>query len=237
MARHTLSVFEAVGVIGMALAALTPRSEAFLSTAVGVMRLPARHGRSAIRFALVAVAVALPSMLAATTVIAPTFEQLVSKAEVVFAGEVIDTKSRPVTDRHGTTIVTDVYFRVERVLKGQVGPMLILEFLGGTVGDRTFRIDGIPKFVVGDRDVLFATPSQRLASPLVAMMYGRVRIETEPSTKQQSVHKFDGTPLREASAVTFRDPLPVLTRIPSMSLAAFEDAVLTEVSRQNGRVR
>lgn len=201
------------------------------------MRLPTRYRRLAIACALAAVAAAFPSSLPATTIIAPTFEELVSKAEVVFVSEVIDRKSRLVTDRNGSTIVTHVYFRVGRVLKGQVSPMLILEFLGGTVGDRTFRIDGLPTFALGDRDVLFATTSRRLASPLVAMMYGRVRIETDPSTKQQSVHKFDGTPLREASAVTFRDSRPVLSPIPSMSLTAFEDAVLTEVSRQNGRVR
>lgn len=201
------------------------------------MALPRRCRRFAIGFVLVLAVAAPPSSLLATTVIAPTFDELVRKAEVVFESEVIDSKSRFVADRNGSTIVTDVYFRVGRVLKGQVSPILILEFMGGTVGDRRFQLDGMPTFVVGDRDVLFATTSRRLASPLVAMMYGRVRIETDPSTKQQSVHKFDGTPLREASDVTFRNSQPVLSPIPSMSLAAFEDAVLREVSRQNGRVR
>jgi len=183
------------------------------------------------------VALASSSSLRATTVIAPTFEELVRTAEVVFEGEVIDTRARLVAKPEGTTIVTDVYFKVDRVLKGKVGLTLIIQFLGGTVGDLTYQIDGMPAFAVGDRDVLFATLSQQLASPLVAMMYGRVRIVVDPATKQQLVRRFDGTPLREASAFNFRESQPVFSPNPSMSVAAFESAVIAEVARHNGLVR
>jgi len=193
--------------------------------------------RSVVVSALAAVLV-MPLSLRATTVIAPTFDELVRAAEVVFRGEVIDTRSRLVATPDGETIVTDVYFNVERVLKGKTGATLVLQFLGGKVGDRRYQIEGMPTFLVGDRDVLFATPSQQLACPLVAMMYGRVRIVTDPGTKESLVRRFDGAPVREASAVTFRASQPALSPNASMSAAAFERAVMLEVVRQTaGGVR
>jgi hypothetical protein len=173
--------------------------------------------------------------LYATTVIAPTFQQLISQADVVFEGEVIDTKSRISTDHDNQTIVTDVYFRVAKVLKGDSPTVTILEFLGGEVGDRGYKVDGVPTFVKGDRDVIFAITSQRQASPLVGMMHGRIRIATDRATSQDLVRRFDGTPLRETQALGESDRQAVLSQKPSMSLSAFESAVVAEVAKQRAQ--
>jgi hypothetical protein len=168
----------------------------------------------------------------ATIVIAPSFEELVREADVVFEGEVIDTTSRITVEGGAETIVTDVSFRVGRMLKGTSGPVMVLEFLGGVVGDRGFRVDGVPTFARGDRDVIFADTSQRLVSPLVRVMHGRLRITKDGPAGQESVRQFDGRPLRDVAAFGSAEKQPALSPIPAMSLAAFESAVAAEVARQ-----
>src|SRR4029078_9619184 len=59
--------------------------------------------------------------LMATTVIPPTFDQLVSDAEFIFQGTVTSSHSHWVgegTDRH---VATDVTFRIEDAIKGVPG--------------------------------------------------------------------------------------------------------------------
>jgi hypothetical protein len=182
-------------------------------------------------------AFALAAPAAATTVVAPTFEQLVARAEIVFEGEVTATQVRVSADREGSPIVTDVTFRVARTLKGKVGPAVTLEFLGGTVDGRTLHVDGVPTFRVGDRDVLFAITSQRLVSPLVGMMHGRFRIVSDSATRQALVRRHDGQPLRSVATLGGSEPQAVLSQQPAMSLEAFENAVLTEVARSAGRAK
>ena len=70
-----------------------------------------------------------------TTVIPPTFDQLVAEAQTVFVGEVVSQRSVMDTSSQGRSIHTIVTFRVEDVWKGTLGAMTQLEFLGGTVGD------------------------------------------------------------------------------------------------------
>jgi hypothetical protein len=185
------------------------------------------------RCALAALVVlSLSSLVDATTVVAPSFEELVAQADVVFEGEVIDTRSRISPERDGSPIVTDVYFRVARVLKGESSPSLVLQFLGGEVGDRGFKVDGVPTFAKGDRDVIFAATSTRLVSPIVGMMHGRVRITADGADRQDIVRQFDGTPLREVATFGSSTAQPLLSAKPAMSLARFESAVLSEVARQ-----
>jgi hypothetical protein len=166
----------------------------------------------------------------ATTVIAPTFEELVREADVVFEGEVIETRSRVSVEGGAETIVTDVSFKVASVLKGTPGPVTVLDFLG-------FKVDGVPTFARGDRDVIFANTSQRLLSPLVRVMYGRVRIVKDGPARQEFVRQFNGTPLRDVAAIGSTRQQAVFSQTPSMSLSSFEASVTREVARQAGDKR
>jgi hypothetical protein len=171
----------------------------------------------------------------ATTVIAPSFQELIAEAEIVFEGEVLDTRSRLTVEAGNETIVTDVSFRMIRALKGAPAPIVTLEFLGGVVGDHGYHVDGVPAFVRGDHDVIFAMTSQRFVSPLVRVMHGRVRIVKEGPGGQDIVRRFDGTPLRDVAALGVNERQPVLSQIPALSLPAFESAVATEVARQGAQ--
>jgi hypothetical protein len=184
-------------------------------------------------FFCVCVCLLLAAAPHATTVLPPSFQELVGEADIVFESEVVDTRSRATTFDGNEVIYTDVTFRVSRALKGRPGSIVSLQFLGGEVGDRGMKVYGMPTFARGDRDVIFAITSQPLISPLVRLMHGRVRVVRDGGTgAQESVRLYDGTPLRQVAtfgAITRQD---ALSQTPALSLTAFEAAVSAEVERQ-----
>src|SRR5713101_6037879 len=152
------------------------------------------------------------AVLHATTVIAPTFSGLVRQAEVIFEGEVTDNQSRAVVERGVEKIVTDVTFRVTKVMKGRPRSSIVLQFAGGVVGDRGFKVAGVPTFAQGERDVIFAVTSKRQISPVVGMMYGRFHIVTDGAAGGESVRQFDDTPLRSVAAIGSTQPSAVFSQ-------------------------
>jgi hypothetical protein len=134
-----------------------------------------RLSAAAIAFAIMASSV---TSLSATKVVAPTFEELLRKSEVIVVSDVLDRTSR--WQRMGTrnVIVTDVRVRVTEVLKGRTDVIRTLRILGGTIGDVTQYVPGAPLFVVGDRDVLFLRERPDAVSPVVGMFHGRFRVVT-----------------------------------------------------------
>src|SRR6185436_16333751 len=75
-----------------------------------------------------------------SVVIPPTFESLVSRANTIFVGEVMDVRAAWIATPHGRAIKTYVTFKVEDVWQGAVGAVTQLEFMGGTIGDMTMEV-------------------------------------------------------------------------------------------------
>src|SRR5947209_922209 len=90
----------------------------------------------------------------ATTVIEPTFHQLVQRAEVIFQGKVTDVRSAWAGEGAERHIVTYVTFSVEDSIKGDVSNSYTIRMLGGTADGRTMKVTDAPEFKVGDRDIL-----------------------------------------------------------------------------------
>src|SRR5437016_7899534 len=86
----------------------------------------------------------------ATSVIAPTFEQLVQQAELIFQGTVTDVRS--VWEGEGALRHIDTYvtFQIDENVKGQATSSYTIRMLGGTVGDETMEVTDSPKFIVGE---------------------------------------------------------------------------------------
>lgn len=140
----------------------------------------------------------------ATVVIPPTFEQLVARSQTVVVVEAVGQRS----EWQGSRIVTHVTFRVLDAWKGERAAQIVLTFLGGTVGNRTLRIEGVPMFRPGDRDVLFVDAAGG-ASPLVGFMHGRFPVVRDSVTGTERVLTFDGQPLLTTAALG-RAALPSL---------------------------
>ncbi len=135
--------------------------------------------------------------VSATTVIPPTFEQLVQQAELIFQGTV--TASRSVWegeggDRHIESYVT---FQIEDNVKGQAGASYTIRMLGGTVGDETMEVTDTPKFEVGDRDILFVEHNNDQFVPLVGISHGRFHVQRDEQTGRDVVVNAEGQLVRD----------------------------------------
>jgi len=176
--------------------------------------------------AVVAAAIVLGIAASArpTTIVAPTFEELAARAEQVVVARVAARRSMWVGSRTGRAIVTDVTFFIERTIKGPVYAERSLEFLGGTVGDDTLHVEGIPEFRVGDRDVLFIRDTGRPASPLVGFTYGRFRVVRDGVTGVETIRTHDGRPLVSVTDAGNTQP-PSLAPSRPLSLDQFVAAI------------
>ncbi|MEO2196166.1 MAG: hypothetical protein ABGY72_08745 [bacterium] len=159
---------------------------------------------------------------AGAQVIPMSFEEIVTAADTIVVAEAIDSRAQWVTSGASRAIITRVTFRVTDTLKGLDRLLLPLEFRGGTIGDVSYEVSGVPTFELGDRAVLFVLAA-RVVSPIVGHMQGRFPINTAP----------DGTdyvtlPDRRAFSSVGQIGSPVLvspTAIPTMTLTAFRDTI------------
>jgi hypothetical protein len=120
----------------------------------------------------------------ATTVIPPTFDELVDQAQVIFQGNVTDVKSQWTGEGAQRCIVSYVTFAVEDSLKGDAGQAYTIRMLGGTVDGESMGVADAPKFKVGDKDILFVENNGSQFVPLVGIMHGRFRVEKNPSGQE-----------------------------------------------------
>ena len=138
----------------------------------------------------------------ATTVIAPSFPDLVAKSDQIVLGEVVAISSELVTKGADRAIFTRVTLAVRETVAGTAPASLTLEFLGGTVGELTLVVDGIPAFAVGHSEILFVQNNGRQICPLVAMAHGRYRIERDPVTGLDIVTRDNGAALTNVAQVS-----------------------------------
>jgi hypothetical protein len=190
--------------------------------------------RTDVRRALAAaiVAAVLAGAPEAASVIAPTFDVMVARAQTVFVGQTLDVRSQWVSTSSGPAIVTRVTFNVIRTLKGELGGQTQLEFLGGSVGEYRMEVPGIPRFRVGDEDVLFVDERGQPVSPVVGFMHGRFRVLEEPGTGRRSVARHDFEPLARVADIGAAAPPARVSSARALSLASFEDEIVRAVRRQ-----
>ena len=163
--------------------------------------------RSLILFSLVSFAL---STARATTVIPPTFDDLVTKAEMIFEGTVTGSRSEWTGEGSNRHIVTYVTFKIEDAIKGAPGSEYTLRMFGGTVDGHTMEVTDAPRFKVGDRDILFVENNGTQFIPLVGIMHGRFHVQTDASGANEKIAKDNGATVAdvaklgedEAAAVT-----------------------------------
>lgn len=194
-----------------------------------------------------ALALLTPS-LRATSVVPPSFAELIEQADAIYRGTVRSVESRHVNrpDGQGTFIKTFVTVAVERTLKGAAREEVTLEFLGGTVGDETLAVQGMPQFAVGDREFVFVQKNGVQFCPLVAMMHGRYREVRDNASGKSYVARDNRQPLTDPAEVAVpMTNLPAPLRAASapdsidraLTPAAFESSIRTEIGRLEQKAR
>jgi hypothetical protein len=171
----------------------------------------------------------------ATSVLPPTFSELVDGSMLVFRARVTAVEtvwSGEGAERHLATRVT---FAVERSLKGGVPAELSLEFMGGARDGHRLEIAGLPKFAVGERGVFFVENRDGQLCPLMRLGHGRYRVAKDAATGSEHVARDDHSPLRDlsevASPLTESPRRAAAPREEGMALEDFERAVTTQVER------
>lgn len=160
-----------------------------------------------------------------TTVIPPSFDALVSSATTIFVGEVMNVRAEWEATPSGRAIITLVTFRVEDVWKGNLGAVTQLEFLGGEIGEMGLKVEGMPVFRLGQRDVLFVDGEVRTVSPLVGFMHGRMRVERDTVSGVDRIRTYDGRALGSVAQIGPQRAAPSLASITPMRLSDLESAV------------
>ena len=133
----------------------------------------------------------------ATTVIPPSFDELVDQAQVIFQGTVTETQSQWAGEGASRRIVTYVTFKVDEAIKGEPGASYTLRMLGGTVDGQTMEVTDSPKFKSGDRDIVFVENNGSQFIPLVGIMHGRFRVQQDKVTGREVVVSNAGHAVRD----------------------------------------
>jgi hypothetical protein len=92
----------------------------------------------------------------ATTVVPMSIERLTAESSHVVEGVPLQTWSQ--WNPQHTIILTYTTFQVQRTLKGQAPPMVIVKQLGGRVGSMVQKVVGVRHLQPGEQAVLFLRP-------------------------------------------------------------------------------
>ena len=171
--------------------------------------------------------------ITATTVIPPTFEQLVQQAELIFQGTVTDVRSvweGEGAQRHINTYVT---FQIGENMKGNAGSSYTIRILGGTVGDETMEVTDTPKFKMGDRDILFVEHNNDQFVPLVGINNGRFHVQRDGQTGRDIIVNGEGEPVRDVTK--FGREEESVSAAEAISPGQFKSAIQKQLTDQADR--
>jgi len=169
-----------------------------------------------------------------TTVIPPSFDELVSRAQMIFQGSVTDVRSEWTGEGAQRHIMSYVTLKVEDAIKGNPGSTVTLRMLGGTVGGETMEVADAPKFKVGDRDILFVENNGTQFVPLVGIMHGRFRVEKD-TTGQDAVFTNEGSPLSDVTQLGKSEKAASAGR--PISKQEFRQAIQAKAQQQVGQLK
>ncbi len=165
----------------------------------------------------------------ATTVIPPRFDELVSRAQIIFEGEVTGLQSQWIGEGAQHRIVTFVTFKVDDTLKGDAGATYSIRLLGGTVDGRTMEVTDAPKFKVGDHDLLFVENNGSQFIPLVGIQHGRFRVQKD-ATGRQTLITGGGQPLADVNQLG-GDEGSVARNRQALSLDDFKGLIRSKIAQ------
>ena len=164
---------------------------------------------------LLIVALALP--LQATTVKRLDLEGLVSIAQTIVVGEV--KKSETYWSPDGRLILTRHTIEVGETLKGSTAETVEITTIGGTIGDRTLYVAGMPAFAPGEETIVF-TETIGAYRTVVGLGQGKFSVT-------------DGGVTNDLSNLEFPDKRP--GRKTRMRLGPFKDEIRRRLGSRNKR--
>lgn len=122
-------------------------------------------------------------------------------------------------------------------MKGKTSAELTLQFLGGEIDGQSLKISGMPRFTIGQTDLLFVTGNGKRACPLIGMMHGRYRVQPSQDGTREYITRNDGVPLESENDVQLPQPAPAAvaqlkSAAAALSRDSFEQKIAQEVHRR-----
>lgn len=143
------------------------------------------------------VALGFAGQVGAASVRELLLDEIIDTATIAFQGTC--TGNRTERDTLTNFVVTYTTFDVKDVLKGTVQATHVIKQIGGVMpaGELSFRVHGVPTFVVGRDYVVFlaGVSSAGFSSP-IGLAQGKFTVEENPSGKSVS----NGRDFRELTA-------------------------------------
>lgn len=163
-----------------------------------------RSLRSAWRIGTLGAALFCSALVArATSVEPPTFDELVNQSDYIVQAVVTSVTPYQRTMPNGhQTIYSRVELQVKESIAGKPPASVVLEVLGGKLGDRELAIEGAPKFRVGEEGVFFVQGNGTQIFPLVRMMHGLYRVEKDPVSQREYLTRSNGAALQDVGDVS-----------------------------------
>jgi hypothetical protein len=186
--------------------------------------------------AFVAISVLAP-FARATSVVPPSFDQLVAQSDYIVQAVVTNISSEVVADARGRHIISHIALDVKRVISGNPPQPLVLQVLGGKVGSEEMIVTGAPRFAVGDEDILFLRGNGRQFNPLVGLMHGRYPVRHD-SQGRDYITRSNGSPLYDTGDVAL--PMGTASQVkaahasaPPLSVSDFISRIQTAVTQHS----
>jgi hypothetical protein len=134
--------------------------------------------------ALALLAVSLAATEAtATTLARMSVAQMSQAAPVIVRARSLENSTR----WNAGDIWTFTTFAVEEVWKGSASAQITVRLLGGTAGNLTSTVAGIPRFRVGETVVLFLEPTSRGDFGILSWEQGTFRVRRDARGNQENV--------------------------------------------------
>lgn len=145
----------------------------------------------------------LVGSLWATSVVPPSFDELVNQSDCIVRAVVKSVAPEERTMPDGSKLIfSQVELEVKQVVAGRPPSPLVLTVLGGKWGGREMAISGAPKFRVGEESIFFVQGNGMQIFPLVRMMHGLYRVQREGARGREYMARSDGQPLQDVSEVS-----------------------------------
>ena len=145
---------------------------------------------------------ALAAGALATTVMPPDFTEMVNGSDYIVRAKVKSVSTEIRTRNGYERIYTKVELQVLEVIAGMPPSPLILTMLGGKSGDKEMIVEGAPKFIPGNEDILFVQGNGTAITPLYGMMHGQYPVLHDTAKGRTYMCRSNLVPLQSTAEVS-----------------------------------
>jgi hypothetical protein len=137
---------------------------------------------------LIFIGLAAASLVQSGMVQKLSLDRLIGEADLIVRGRVDEIKSRRASDRR--TVATVVTITIVRQFKGPKVSSVTIEQPGGSLGDVTLGVPGLPEFTIGEDVILFLKRQRGGAFNIVGGNQGKFTAKTQPGSDNEVVEDF-----------------------------------------------